>query len=376
MAPKRRKSFPGTGQKKKIHFTPLYLRKIPSSSVPGEAPHISTEEAPPILPDGPPILQDEDEDRRSLYDVGNLEPIQETTSFSGVPAPYSILIPPMLLNGRNPFFLQSKKSKDVEMEDLEDSCSKELGPKTPSPKKRKKKKSTLVLCRLEEDSNIEEDGSIRFSILPMPKRVMFAEHDEYETLEEEDEEEEYDGKPDPRLAEFRDARRKEISFSHDVDAIHDERSQVSRDSILLAAKIFEKHSQIRRESKRLEHNADERFIPEDRFGSYPPRPPLWLIFKHDVQKFVEYKDLNHMEFVENWTVDPIPETVTAPTEYYARQAYTLDKVKTAINMPLCYFDNPQMDLKYPACDLKEVSGFIIKVNIWVYKQVRRTLLIV
>jgi hypothetical protein len=103
----------------------------------------------------------------------------------------------------------------------------------------------------------------------------------------------------------------------------------------------------------MEHNADERFILEERFGSYPPCPSLWLIFKHDVKKFMEYKDLNHMEFVENWTVDPIPKTINAPLEYFARQIYTLDKVKTTINMPLYYFDNPLVDLKYPACDLKE-----------------------
>lgn len=356
MAPKRRKNFPGTGEKKKIHFTPLYLRKIPSSSVPGEAPHIPTEEAPPILPDEP---SDEDEDHKSLYDVGGLEPIQETTLFPGVPAPYVIAIPPTLLNGRNPFFFQSK-NKEVEKEDPKGSCSKEGDAKTPS-KKRKKKESTLVVCKLDEEGSAHSP-SVRFSIAPAGRRVMFAEHDEYEILEEE-EEEEYDGKPDPRLVEFRDARRKEISFSHDVDAVHDERSQVSRDSILLAAKVFEKHSQIRRISKRLEHNADERFITEDRFGSYPPRPPLWLLFKHDVKKYMEYSDLNHMEFVENWTVDAMPETVTAPTEYFARQAYTLDKVKTAINMPLYYFDNPGVDLKYPARDLKEVSGFIFKVNL-------------
>jgi len=117
----------------------------------------------------------------------------------------------------------------------------------------------------------------------------------------------------------------------------------------------------------MEHGVDERFIPEERFGSYPPRPPLWLIFKHDVKKFVEYKDLNHMEFVENWTVDPEPETVNAPTEYFARQIFTLDKVKTAINMPLCYFDNPLVDLKYPAKDLKEVSGLSLKSGVLVYK---------
>lgn len=358
MAPKRRRSFPGIPEKKRIHFTPLYLRKIPSSTVPGEAPHVPTEQAPPIIPDNVP---DDDSERRSLYDIENLDPIEEYSKFPGVAAPMMIHIPPMLLNGMNPFFvIGGQKGKGVDMEDAE-GCSAPLAPTTPSPKKQKKKrkKSSLCVCKLDED----EDSTIRFSILPAPRKVMFAEFDEYDTLdEEEDDEEEWDGKPDPKLAEFRDARRKEISFSHDVDVVHDERSQVSRDSILLAAKVFEKHAQIRRESKLMEHNADFRFQPEERFGSYPPRRPLWLLFKHDVKKRLEYKDLNHMEFVENWTVDAMPETVTAPIEYFELQAFTMGDVKVAINIPLYMFDNPQVDLIYPSRDLKEVSVFIFTVH--------------
>jgi hypothetical protein len=325
MAPKRRRQFPGIPEKKRIHFTPLYLRKIPSSSIPGEAPHISTEDAPPILPD---TVSEQAEDRTGLYEIEHLDPIENYDKFPGVAAPYSIRIPPLLLNGMNPFFLEPK-GKDV---DMEDEC-----PKTPPPKQAKKKKSSLKLEG--------EDANVRLT-----KRVMFAEFDEGE-------EEEDDDMPDPKLEEFQAARRKEISFSHDADVVHDERSQVSRDSILLAAKVFEKRmDQIRRESTQLRQcHAEFRFVPEDRFGSFPPRRPLWLLFKHDVKKRLEYQDLNHMEFVENWTEDAFPETVTAPSEYFERQAFTMGDVKVAINIPLYMFDNPQVDLKYPAIDLKEVS---------------------
>ena len=253
MAPKRRRSFPGIPEKKRIHFTPLYLRKIPSSSVPGEAPHISIEEAPPLLPD----KQDEDsEDRQSLFDIQHVDPIEEYSKFPGVAAPYVIRIPPTLLHAFNPFF--DPKLKDVKMEDAEAGCSAEAekGAKTPAPKKpkKKKKKSSLVVCKLEED-----ESSARFSIASAKKRVMFAELDEFEHVDEdEDEDDEWDGKPDPNLAEFNDARRKELSFSHDAEIVHDERSQVSRDSILLAAKIFEKQAEIRRVSKHMETSAEFR----------------------------------------------------------------------------------------------------------------------
>lgn len=369
MAPKRRRSSQEEKDAKKTHFIPLYLRKIPSSNVPGEAPHVAMKDAPSIIPDR---NEDKHESRNNLFDMDDVLPIQHP--HPGVAAPLAIKIPTMLMLGSNPRFSGLIKSKDVEMKDAEVSGSKELGSKTPSSKKLKK--SSVITCSLEEEDKKEEDlANVKFDILPAPKTIAFAARDEPDTLGKE-KSENSDYIRNSGSTKLETSSGEVSSFSYDAISVQDDGSKRSRDSILLSAKIFERGAVVRREKDKLEGQADFGFQPELRFGSYPPRPPLHLIFKHDVKKRLDYKDLQHMEFVENWTVYALPETVTEPEEYFERQAFTLSDCKVAINIPLYMFDNPQIDLKYPARDLKEVSDFISQLVVSVCKGVWKAPIIV
>lgn len=460
MAPKKRQAVANLpGQPKKRFFTPLYLRKIPSPSSPGKAPHIATDEAREIIPD----LEDGD-DRKKLYRGIPVPPPQP-----GVGANLLVRIPQMF-RSPGPSPLASPKSKvktpileDVQMEDLEDSMEeedsdgeisfevlasskdKEIEWKNPDIALRVKEGSVFcdvdvdhkaswekpaikfvhkskpgspkgkvetflegiynpaVKCQLNEEDigdggkrlscsfrndpklqtvvkyeeavdtklvagapgvklNLSHDVNIGMDLMPdiavlmrgssfeinsrhKATRVQFQDRDG-----EEEEETEYEARRRKSLKN----KRHEIRFAEDGEAIVDEHLKVSRDSLLLVARLFARKEQLQRTSVEFGPSPYSSFDPQN-IGSFPPRPPNILLFKTAAKKRRKYKDLNEMEYFENTNVYPIAETMTEPTDFTERQAFTMGKVRTEFNLPLYLFDNPQMDLRYPTIDLKEVS---------------------
>ena len=460
MAPKKRQAVANLpDQRKKRFFTPLYLRKIPSSSSPGKAPHIATDEAPEIIPD----LEDDD-DRKKLYKGIPVPPPQP-----GVGASLQVRIPQMFRSpGPSPLTSPKGKMKaphleDVQMEDLEASMeeeesdgeisfevlasSKEQEIEWKNPDIALRAKEGSVFCDVDVDHKAswekpaiklvhkskpgspkgkvetslegvytpavkcqwnEEDGGdgskrLSVSFRNDPKLHTVVEYEEavdtklvagapevklnlsqgvnigmelmpdiavlmrgssfeinskhkatrvqFQDMDgEEEEETEFEAQRRKSLKN----KRHEIRFSEDGETIVDEHLKVSRDSLLLVAKLFAHKEQLQRKSVEFGPSPYSTFDPEN-IGSFPPRPPNILLFKTAAKKRKKYRDLNEMEYFENTNVYPVAETMTEPSDFTERQAFTMGKVRTEFNLPLYLFDNPQMDLRYPTIDLKEVS---------------------
>jgi hypothetical protein len=459
MAPKKRQAISNLpDQPKKRFFTPLYLRKIPSSSTPGKAPHIATDEAPEIIPD----LEDDDA-RKILYKGIPVPPPQP-----GVGANLQVRIPQMFRSpGPSPLTSPKGKMKapeleDVQMEDLEASMeeeesdgeisfevlasSKEKDIEWKNPDIALRAKEGDVFCDVDVDHNAswekpaiklvhkskpgspkgkvetslegiytpavkcqwnEEDagdGSKRLSVAFRndPKLHTVVKYEEavdtklvagapdvklnlshgvnigmelmpdiavlmrgssfeinsrhkankvqFQDMDGGEEETEYEARRRKTLKN----KRNEIIFAEDGETIVDEHLKVSRDSLLLVARLFAHKEQLQRQSVEFGPSPHSTFDPHNT-GSFPPRPPNILLFKTAAKKRKKYRDLNEMEYFENTTVYPIAETMTEPDDFTERQAFTMGKVRTEFNLPLYLFDNPQMDLRYPTIDLKEVS---------------------
>lgn len=479
MPPKKRVSGGSLPPKKRYH-KPIYLRKVPSSITPGKAPHIPTDEAPPLLPEL------KEEDRQELFEaLPALQPMPSSPR-SGVAAKIRVRVPKMfqspepspLISPKLPetvaevvveeefegepsdVFLQVKvtpkgdvkdwRKPDIKLRFEEGGvfCDMDVDNKSswvkptveysykPRPGSPKGKVETVldavynpkvlcqlkqvvsgVCCRLQVSStsevkcsfteekkakcvletdpqmrvictyeqqienkleaatpevtlDLKSDVSVGMEVMPdisvelkgqdfeivhkpQARKVVFdgVQPDELE------EDEEYVSRRRKSLQ----IKRKEICFTQEALVTEGgeliiEGGEASRDSLLLAARVFARNMRARKQSIEYQASLDiHKFEPENT-GSYPPRPPIILLFKDVIKKKKQYKDLNHMEYINDWTVEPQAETVTEPPKYIERMKFTMGKVRTAFNLPLELFDNPQLDLKYPSKDLKEVSG--------------------
>jgi hypothetical protein len=59
--------------------------------------------------------------------------------------------------------------------------------------------------------------------------------------------------------------------------------------------------------------------------------------------------------VEDNDVVALAETEKEPEDYIAQQKFTMNKVQTGFNIPLEFFDNPEVDLQHPSIELIMVS---------------------
>ena len=477
MPPKKRLSGGSLPSKKRYH-KPFNLRKVPSSITPGKAPHIPTDEGPPLLPEL------KEEDRKEYFEALPLPPMSSPRT--GVAAKIRVQIPKMfhsptpspLISPKvdesladvvveeefegepSDIFFQVKVTPKGDVKDWQKPdiklrfgeggvfCDMDVDNKSswekptveysykPRPGSPKGKVETVldavykpkVLCQLKQvvsgvscrlqvfspsevkcsftekrtakcvletdpqmrvictyeqqiknkleaatpevKLDLKSDISVGMEVIPditvelkgqdfevvhKPKarKVVFhgVESDDFE------ENEEYVSRRRKSLQ----IKRKEICFTQEALVTEGgelimEGGEASRDSLLLAARVAARNMRVRNQN--IEHQASldiHKFEPENT-GNYPPRPPIILLFKDVIKKRKQYKDLNHMEYINDWTVEPQAETVTEPPKYIERMKFTIGKVRTAFSLPLELFDNPQVDLKYPSKDLKEVSG--------------------
>jgi len=59
--------------------------------------------------------------------------------------------------------------------------------------------------------------------------------------------------------------------------------------------------------------------------------------------------------VEDNDVVALAEMEKEPEDYIAQQKFTMNKVQTGFNIPLEFFDNPEVDLQHPSIELIMVS---------------------
>lgn len=59
--------------------------------------------------------------------------------------------------------------------------------------------------------------------------------------------------------------------------------------------------------------------------------------------------------MEDNDVVALAETEKEPEDYIAQQKFTMNKVQTGFNIPLEFFDNPEVDLQHPSIELIMVS---------------------
>ncbi len=58
---------------------------------------------------------------------------------------------------------------------------------------------------------------------------------------------------------------------------------------------------------------------------------------------------------EDNDVVALAEMEKEPEDYIAQQKFTMNKVQTGFNIPLEFFDNPEVDLQHPSIELIMVS---------------------
>ncbi|KAH9558616.1 hypothetical protein CY35_06G017100 [Sphagnum magellanicum] len=125
-----------------------------------------------------------------------------------------------------------------------------------------------------------------------------------------------------------------------------------KDSLILAARAFASNARMRKAKDVASSGSAPiaRFEPEN-IGSYPPRPPNILLFKNALEYIIAFRDLNGLERVEDNDVVALAETEKEPEDYIAQQKFTMNKVQTGFNIPLEFFDNPEVDLQHPSIEL-------------------------